>query len=389
MFIEFLVLLLGVISGTITGLLPGIHNNLVTTILVSCGFIYDIPINLAIIYIVSISVTHTFVDFIPTIYFFSGSSDTALATTPGQKMFMNGNGHLAINNTIKGSILAIFAFLIIYFPLTYFLTNFYSKIEIMFSWIMLWVVIFSICRAEFKLETILIIFMSGCLGYFVLNSSINQPLLPMLTGFFGIANLITSQESEIIKQNTTEEKITFKEIRNILLKTIIVSPFCSLMPGLGASQASMFLPSKKDDKETMILLGSINTLVLCTSFVTLFLVNKNRSGAASAISQLTTLTSENILMIILVIVIASVLAAAITNFISKKICCKIEKINIRILKKIILIITTIIVVVVSGFRGLIVLVVSVMIGILAIKFRVAKTNMMSCILVSTMFYYLP
>ncbi len=386
-----LTILLGIISGTITGLLPGIHNNLVTTILLSSTIIYKIPTNIAIVYIVSLSITHTFTDFIPSIYFFSISPDTAIVSTPGQKLFSRGLGHLAINNTIKGSIIAIFAFLIILIPFVYFIPKIYDKIEIMFPWILFWVIIISIYRTKNRCETILIILCCGLLGFFTLNSTIKEPLTPLLTGFFGISTLIYSKENQNIeKQNIYEEKYTIREITRIMIKTIIISPFCSLLPGLGASQASMLIPNKNtSDEKTMILLGSINTLVLSTSFITLFLINKTRSGASLAISQLTYLTTEEIKLIVLTILITSILSAKLTNILSKFISKRINKIDLKKIRILILIFVTILIFIVSKIYGILVYIIAILIGTLSIKLNVQKTNMMSCILIPTIIYYLP
>ncbi len=386
---EVIVFILGIISGIITGLLPGIHNNLITTLLVTSGLIYKFSTKLGIIYIVSLSVTNTFTDIIPSIYLFCQSPDTAIISTPGQKMVAEGNGHIAINNTIKGSIIAIIAFLIILFPLILIL-QFYDKIEIMFPWLLSWIIILSVYRTENKIETIIIILLSGVLGFFVLNSTVNQPLLPLLTGFFGTADLITTKTDKIPHQELTEEKITLKESFQILIKTLIISPLCSLLPGLGTSQASMLGNFKKQEpKQSMILIGSINTLVLCTSFITLYSINKSRSGAAAAISQLTFLTKSDLLTIIITILITAIVSAKVTNLLSKKISKKINKINFQVLKFSILIFVSILTIAVSGVQGTIIYITSILIGILTIKLNVTKSSMMSCILLSTIIYYLP
>lgn len=82
MLIEVLLaLLLGVTAGTITGLFPGIHINLVALML----FIYSswllgftTPIILAV-FIVAMSITHVFLDFIPSIFLGAPEEATALS----------------------------------------------------------------------------------------------------------------------------------------------------------------------------------------------------------------------------------------------------------------------------------------------------------------------
>ncbi len=390
MLLHFLVLIFGVISGTITGLLPSIHNNLVTTILLTSGFLYKIPTDLAIIYVVAISVTHTFVDYIPSVYFFSVSADSAVSFNSSQRLFNSGQAHLAINNTIKGSIIAIFVFLTFYIPMILFVPKIYSKLEIMFPWMLFWILVLSVYRAKYKKETIFVILLCGMIGFFALNSNINQPLLPMLTGFFGVSNLFLSKENkDVVEQKIGEEIITIKEIKRIFLKILPISPFCALLPGFGAGQASILIPSKKDDKEVMTLLGAINTLILCLSFFTLFIVRKSRSGAAGAIAQVTFLNEESILMVIFCVLVVSVIAAFTTNLISKKMAKMVSKINLSLMKRIILVLTFILIFVICGFYGVILFIISILSGILSSYFCINKSNMMSCTLIPTIFYYLP
>ena len=71
MLIEIIIaLLFGLLAGTITGLIPGVHINLIGAFIVSLSaslFYLTNPIYL-VVFIVSMAVTHTFVDFIPSIF---------------------------------------------------------------------------------------------------------------------------------------------------------------------------------------------------------------------------------------------------------------------------------------------------------------------------------
>ena len=62
-----LFLILGILFGTLTGLVPGIHINLVGISLVALSASLLSPINpvYLAVFIVAMAITHTFVDFIP------------------------------------------------------------------------------------------------------------------------------------------------------------------------------------------------------------------------------------------------------------------------------------------------------------------------------------
>ena len=390
MIVEFLAIIAGILSGTLTGLIPGIHTNLIAAILITM----TIPIknNILLIYIISLAITHTFTDFIPSIYFSAPSPDTGLSIMPGHKMLLAGKGHLAIKYTLTGSLIAILVF-IVTIPVHFlFLEKLYPYIEIMIPWTLTLITIFLISKSKRKKESIIIIILASFLGIFTLNSNINQPLLPLLTGLFGTSSLIISIQNNVTppKQKITSNKNNKKDILIIFLKTLLISPICSLMPGLGSSQAATISQTKKqDNKHILTLLGSINTLVLSTSFITLYLINKKRSGAAEAISQIITINSSHLQIIILTILITAIIATITTTIISKLIAKNIHKINYILISKIILLTTTIIIFIISKFYGLLILATATLIGILAIKLKVQKTHLMTSIIVPTIFYYLP
>ena len=94
-------------AGTFTGLIPGIHINLVAVFILSLTFISKFqPITL-IVFITAMAITHTFIDFIPSIFIGAPDEDTALSTLPGHKLLMTGQGHQAIKLTLIGSSIAI------------------------------------------------------------------------------------------------------------------------------------------------------------------------------------------------------------------------------------------------------------------------------------------
>ncbi len=68
MFIEILIALgLGIAAGCITGLIPGIHINLIGVILISLSSTIFISLNpiYFIVFISAMAITHKFIDFIP------------------------------------------------------------------------------------------------------------------------------------------------------------------------------------------------------------------------------------------------------------------------------------------------------------------------------------
>ena len=117
MFLEIIaVVFLGCILGVVTGLTPGLHINLVAVILFGVSPLLLGYTNAVVLasFIIAMSITHTFTDFISSVYLGAPSDDTALSVLPGHRMLLEGKGHEAVKLTVIGSLLAlIFSILLV------------------------------------------------------------------------------------------------------------------------------------------------------------------------------------------------------------------------------------------------------------------------------------
>jgi putative membrane protein len=172
---------------------------------------------------------------------------------------------------------------------------------------------------------------------------------------------------------------------------LVASPLSSLLPGLGSGQAAIIgnTISRTDRKGFLILLGATNTLVMGFSFIALYIVSRTRTGAAVAIQNILGIFSWQILVLILfVVVISGIISFFLTSFLAKFFSQKLININYAKLSLITLIFLALLVLVVSNIFGLIVLIISMLTGIYCISLGVRRTNMMGCLLLPTIVFYL-
>jgi len=396
MLIQILIaLLLGVFAGIITGLIPGIHVNLVGIIIISLSvswFSSIEPIYL-IVFIVAMAITHTFLDFIPSILLGCPDTDTELSVLPGHELLKKGLGYEAIILTAYGSLIAIFLLIFISFPAIVIISKTYDFIKTFIPYFLIIISIMLIGLEKRKLAALGVFLLCGFLGYCVLNmgpETLNQPLLPLLTGLFGGSMLVISIRDKILvpKQKITKPKTKFLKP---ILGALIASPLCSFLPGLGSGQAAIIgnTIARTNKKGFLILLGITNTLVMGFSFISLYIISKTRTGAAVAVQQIIGSLSLRILILILIIVfITGILCFFLTTFLAKVFSQKIHKINYTKISWGTILILIVIVFLVSGFFGIIVLAASTFTGIYCISLKVKRTNMMGCLLIPTILLYL-
>jgi putative membrane protein len=385
-------LLLGVLAGTLSGLFPGIHINLIGTLLVSLStsILSQIELVFLVTFIAAMAITHTFVDFIPSIFLGCPNTDTELSVLPGHEMLKEGEGYGAIMLTARGCLSAVFILLLVAFPLIVIVSKTYDFIKIGIPYILIAASIFLIFTEKNKLNAFLVFSLTGILGYCTLNLELKESLLPLLSGLFGASTLILS-----IKTKTQIPKQKISELKTSLFKpltsSLIASPLCGFLPGLGSGQATIIAStiSKTDKKSFLVLLGATNLLVMGFSFISLYTISKSRTGAAVAVQNLIGTPSWKILVLILaVILISGIISFFLTKFLAKILSRKIDQINYSLLSLITLGVLTIVVFTISGFLGLIVLIVSTFTGIYCITLNVKRTNMMGCLLLPTIILYL-
>ncbi|VVB83495.1 Tripartite tricarboxylate transporter TctA family protein [uncultured archaeon] len=392
MLLEILIsVFIGILAGAFTGLMPGIHINLVGTILVGLSATLFSAINLVylVIFISAMAISHTFIDFIPSIFLGCPDTDTQLSILPGHEMLKEGKGYEAVMLTAYGGLIAVFVLIIISFPLSAFFFKVYEALHSIMFWILLAVSLILIFTEKNKIKALFVFAASGIFGLCVLNSNVKEPLLPLLTGLFGTSMLIASIKNKI---QIPKQEITKPECRLFkpVLGSLIASPLCGFLPGLGSGQAAILgnAVSRTDRKGFLVLVGATNVLVMGLSFVSLYAISKTRTGAAAAIQEIIGALSWKILLIILfAVLISGVVSFILAKILAKFFSDKINKINYAKLSIAVLILLAVIVFIFSGFFGLLILAASTFTGIYCNSLPVKKTHMMGCLLIPTMIYY--
>jgi putative membrane protein len=238
---------------------------------------------------------------------------------------------------------------------------------------------------------LLVFFLSGFLGIAVFQLPLKDPLLPLLTGLFGASSLITSiaKKQKLPAQERIFPKFKLAYLKS-LLSSFIASPLCSFLPALGSGQAAVIASNISDSKEKedfLVLLGSINIIVLGLSFVTLYSINKARTGVSASIQQIG-LSLSQLPAVLIAIIISGILAFFLTIILAKIFSKTISRINYSILSIAVLSILTAVVFIFSGFLGLLVFIFSTLLGILTISLAIRRTHMLGSLMLSTILYYL-
>ena len=390
-----LFVLLGVLIGILTGLMPGLHINLVASAIVFFLPFLKLDPLLASILILSISITHIFLDFIPTTFLGIPTPDNATSLLPSHELVLKGKAHEAIFLSALGCLLGILLISSIspfLFPVVY---KSYSTMSRFIPYLLILSLLILLLKENNKIWALITLLAAGIFGIASFSLNINHVLFPIFSGLFGLSSLIASinWETNIPEQDITEVKISSAKTPLILIKSLLASLLVGFLPGTGPAQASVIatsLSKNNERKDYIMITAAINSIVMVIAVIALFTINKARNGAVAIISGIfpESLTWQYFALFLAVILLASGIAAIATITISKIFLKIFRKINYRLLSFLIIFIITAMVILISGAAGLLILAIATCIGLIPIAKKVSRNHLMACLIVPIVLYYL-
>lgn len=388
--------LLGIFAGTITGLIPGLHINLVALLLfVSSSFFLKVTSSLVLAcFIVSMSITHCFLDFVPSIFLGVPKENTALSVLPGHKMLLKGEGYGAIKLTTLGCLFGTVLACVLAFFFSIVVKYFYLYLKVYIGLILIGISFFLIMSEKRKIKALFFFLISGIFGMATLNFAlIKQPLFPLFTGLFGSSLLVMSflYDVSIPKQKIKEIKIKRKETGTCIWSSILSSSLVSFLPGVGAACAATISATLKkiSNKAFLLLLGMISTMTMIFSFVSLYAIGKPRTGVAVFVGKLIPeLTIPHLISLLAVALIAAFFSFFVSLFFAKFFSKNITKIRYKWLSLGTLIFLLVLTPIISGWFALLVVLVGTCLGILSTLLGVKKIYLMGSLMIPVILWYL-
>jgi len=332
--------ILGSLAGTFTGIVPGIHVNNVALIALSASSSISF-FALAIFgwasasaaeivfmisaFIIGAAITHSFLDFIPSVYLGAPGEEDALSVLPGHRMLLEGRGYEAIKCATLGSFGGALVSIALIFPIRFFMGSPIGAYEKLVPYVpyMLIIITSLLILSEGgkgnnggffkgKLLALFGFLLSGFLGLVVLSKGgllasswtpfeINTSslmLFPLFTGLFGLSTLIISLKDDAVmpEQRIDDEPIDLENWRRSrgVLSGTIAGALVGWYPGITAGAATPIAKAfsggeerdEKDSKEYIVAVASVGTSCAIFVVVALFVIFKARSGAMLAVMEL-------------------------------------------------------------------------------------------------------
>lgn len=386
---------LGILVGVVTGLLPGIHVNLIAAIVAGNITIIGTlaaPLPVAV-FLCAIAVTHTFLDAIPSIYLGAPDESMADAALPGHKLLLEGRGYEAVRLTVIGSLgSAIFSGILFWFFIWLIMAS-YPFIRPVTGWLLVITITWLVLREKSILWAATVLLLSGGLGLIVLNSTLDDPLFPMLSGLFGASTLILSlrEESNVLPPQKSSEFLPLNsETAWSTIGSTVAGFIAAFLPGLGSAQSGTIIRTLLPigtNEGILVLQGGINTVNFLLSFATLLAIEKARNGVIVALMEFLPMEKEIILILVLFSLLVCFIAAALTLLCASTIGKFLCKIPYRKLTCTVLVFVSLLVAILTGFWGIVVYIIAAGIGLIAPTVGISRSFGMGCLLIPTTLYF--
>lgn len=324
---------IGILIGTTTGIIPGIHVNTAGAILFasSGALLTQVSPEFLCVLMVSMSIAHALIEFVPSMLLGVPQEGTATSILPGHRMVLEGRAKEVIRIVSVGGFGAIIVTIIMLPLFSIALPILHDTIK-PYTWMILLVasvyLTYSL-TANFRdfLWSMLLFILSGILGWVLFQTPITSGVTLMCTfsGLFGISTILFSlnDSSTLPHQNPFYElNIDYNKFKSIFAGGI-TGAILGFLPGFGPAQGTVIAQAvsgtndNNDDDTVNFLLATsgLNISDCLFSLMAIYIIGNPRSGIAVYMSYLISEMNMNHLIIF---IFASLLAVSVSLAVSLK-----------------------------------------------------------------------
>ena len=389
--------LIGVILGTMSGIIPGVHANTLAGVLLSlqAAFLsFFGPLVLAGALFAAL-ITHTFVDSIPSTFLGIPDAETSLAVLPAHALCLEGNGEEAVRIAALGSAGAM----IIAVPLSVICFFLLPALQPYFDW---WIGILLIATMGYMIVTsecpgwaFALFCASGILGVFSLHYAFlswhtlagsSAILMPLLTGLFGIAVLLTAAQGTMPEQHFRGIRMEDRTIMKYSAVGTVAGVAVGWLPGLSTASANGVLASligyEKNRRTYILATSAANTSNAFIGLAALFALSRMRNGVMVALSELPLPTMSELTIIG---VLAACAAYGITVMLSRS-ASRFNGIDGRLLNHAVIAFIVVLCILLTGPFGVGILILATALGLVPYLVNVPRVYCMGSIMVPVIVY---
>lgn len=385
---------LGIACGIFTGLVPGIHVNTAAPLAFSLSTMIGAEALGGAMFICALSITHTFIDFLPATLLGVPEEDNALTVLPAHGMMHEGRGREAIRLSGMASLGAVVAIVATMPLVRAVLSRLYPFIRHTTPLMLVWFSLLSVfVHGSWKkrMYAASVFSLSGAYGMVIMDAPwlCSDPLFPAFSGFFGISTLLVSMGTCSAIPPQDADATLLMPRRGLLsscTRGTMAGSLVATLPGVGASQAAilaqLFGQVSGSKRSFIATCCSINTANALFALIVLFQFDKARNGALIHVQEaLGSPTLQEMYLLVACMVCAAGAAYVALHLLSSPLISLASRIDYKLLSITGMLVQVVSILALTGVRGLMVCAVAVCLGVLPPMLGVHRTTLMAFLLV--------
>ena len=408
--------LIGSALGTFSGMVPGIHVNTLATMMLAAYGVMDyvltpfvpagyVPIAICCC-IVSAAITHSSVDYVPSVFTGAPDPDDVVSMLPGHRLLNEGHGMAAVRSAAIGSCVGSCVSIAIAIPLQFLLMNgFGDYLDSITTFVLCAAVMILLLNERCirrAMMGLIVLMISGALGLACMDLDIpcdgilsgGTLLFPMLSGLFGIpAMLVSLDHNEVVEQR---DDVEFPVTPIPGIKGVLMGSLTGWFPGITSTTGSIIgtaFSSVKRAEDFISMTASIGSASTIMMLTTLSVSGKGRSGAMMVVEEILGdgvigMLNERFMILLMTAAITTFIAYHITIRCGSFMCDIVSRFDMSKVNRLCLVLIIVLVASFTGPYGMMILIVSTFIGFIPILFDVGRVYLTGCLLVPTILTFL-
>lgn len=415
------------------GLSPGIHVNNVAALVLATegawiGFLAtlfpdltgesDLAGVLLSCFLVATAASHSVFTFIPNVFLGAPTEDTALASLPGHRLLLVGQGAEAVALAGRGAVLGAALAAVVLVPLRLLLGDPGDLADRFRPWTPTFLVglLLALLVTEVRgrsrwrrmSRAALVQGLAGCIGIASLRGGLpvdpNLILFPLFSGLFGLPNLLLGMfgpRGRIPEQRSERLRGLSRADMRSAIRGTLAGAAVSWVPGLSggaaATLASIGTGKRTGPSQFMIVLGAVSTSTALLSVAVLFMIYRARSGVAAVTRDLLGELSEwrepwsiplSLLLLMTASVVATAFAAPLAVRLARRVARRWSRSDPRRIAGASFVVIIGLLVLATGPVGVAVAGIATMLGFVPIALRVRRVHLMASLLIPVILSYL-
>lgn len=371
---DILFFFIGIIIGAIAGIVPALHPNFISTLLLFQNIEYDKKA----ILIVSVYAAHLVFSYIPSIFFGVPHESTAVSVLPGHRMVREGNGMLALKTMVVSTLVGAIASCLLIPVALEFYPFAYLFVKPYILHILLIASVIFIVKTKNPIYSGLIFVASGILGAYTLKTGMPDVFLPLFSGLFAMGAIMNYKKSEIPVQKDVGIGIG---ILKYTLLGVLLGGLANLIPAISSAAQVAALASLFTSFETpyyLATVAAINVGQFVFALASSVSIEKARHGVIVNLAQIVNI-GENMNMLIFYFLAGTALSGLAVFLLRKKISV-LANFDYSKFNKVLAVYLLLIIFMIDGLHGVGVFALASLIGYITIKLNVERTIMMGALI---------